>query len=572
MTTGKLFRILIGIFCFLHSPLAAKDYVWERYYASYEYLINQYGSSLTGTNDEKFVKAFAIEYLNQNKNIVHSIIIDKEGQIMFDGEYTSLSTAKDKIMSHIHLSSKPIVLFSAVVWGKKSEKAFNKLMKQVTKLVKEREDKGYSFHTLPVLCNNVLSWEKISNRIKELEYQAAVESFIETPTISNQETDKTKRAQEETKLLASKEKTEASITQQKEMTSENLLNREQTPIIEDNFKLYIVNVNTSLTIRQYPSLNSKKIGSLTNNEEISVFEIKDGWAKIVYNNEYAYVNSLYIIEKNGLKTNSDTSLKLFESSVYEFIYFVAPFLILLFTILLIFMKENGSKILIFLIGLAELLFSIAFTETGDSGFPWFCNPDKVGWIMTIIDFLLLSGVLYMQYGMYKQFMRELRLGCVAYLLSFPIIIGIGFALLSIFTYPLFGMVASLIAVLIVWIIINWQINDNFSSLMLAFWTIISFGGATALFLKTTPVLIVGGIILTIIKYAGEGSKHNSAYGENNSDEYDTDGHIEKSADGVPFVRHRNGSTTQLHNSGGGVMSDNKGRIWHNDDGYAKRIT
>lgn len=556
------FSILFAIFCCLSFSVTAKDYEWERYYASYQFLMNKY-SALSGNDEEKFAEAFALEYYDTNKNISHSILINKEGDITYDGKKVSISQAKNEIMSKDNLYPQTVVFFSTVVWGKKSEKSFKRLMKEVAKLVEKREEKGIYFQSFPVLCNNMLSTKKIDKKIAEIKQKS-----LFTPPAPSQNTlvEKTEKSPQTTSnITKEKQQTSNVLTTEKSTEKEThvYLHQVQT----EDYKPYIVHVNTYLSIRQHPSTNSKRIGSLKNNEEVSVLEIKNGWAKILYKNQYAYISSSYITEKNISTVNQNKSIKLFSGNIHEAIHTFTPFLVLLLSIFLLFMKQ-GCRTLIFIIGLSELLFSIVTED----GIPWFCNPSKVGWIMTIIDFIFLSTILYGQYNMYKGLMTELRPNFIIYLLSFPIIIGIGFALLTAFINPLYGIAGIVIGILIVWFTLYWYTNTGGYSFRLAIWIIISFGGAAALFLKTAPVLIAGGVILIIIRAVGEGSRQSSYY-ESESCCSNDEGYIDESGNGVPYVRHRDGSTTQLHDSGGGVMRDSEGHIWHsNGNGHAQRVT
>lgn len=62
-----------------------------------------------------------------------------------------------------------------------------------------------------------------------------------------------------------------------------------------NYSVYEVNIKSSLNVRLQPTSSSEKIGTLYNNDKVHVVDINDGWAKIEYGSQYAYVSAQYLV-------------------------------------------------------------------------------------------------------------------------------------------------------------------------------------------------------------------------------------------------------------------------------------
>ena len=62
---------------------------------------------------------------------------------------------------------------------------------------------------------------------------------------------------------------------------------------------YEVTANTFLNIRSYADKEAPVLGTIDKGGKIDVYEINDGWAKIGYDNGYAYVSAQYLKRVNG---------------------------------------------------------------------------------------------------------------------------------------------------------------------------------------------------------------------------------------------------------------------------------
>ena len=77
---------------------------------------------------------------------------------------------------------------------------------------------------------------------------------------------------------------------------------------------------SSLNVRSKASTSGKILGKLSRNAQIDVYEIKNGWAKIIYKNQTAYVSSEYLnsvdtSNSSGSTTTTSKKMKVTASSL-----------------------------------------------------------------------------------------------------------------------------------------------------------------------------------------------------------------------------------------------------------------
>ena len=78
-------------------------------------------------------------------------------------------------------------------------------------------------------------------------------------------------------------------------TTEPTTNKEVDVSEYGEFEVYeIKTAGDPLRIRKEPNTDSEVLGTFESGTQVEVFEIKDGWAKIIYNNEEAYLAENFI--------------------------------------------------------------------------------------------------------------------------------------------------------------------------------------------------------------------------------------------------------------------------------------
>lgn len=172
---------------------------------------------------------------------------------------------------------------------------------------------------------------------------------------------------------------------------------------------YEVTANTFLNIRSYADKNAPVVATIDRGGKVNVYEITNGWAKISYGDGFAYVSADYIKPLSSPKTQvgSDSSFDFGRywghgSQDMRMLVFV---ILGCSVVLFIIRKVRGehepledslhiANWIIFLITSALEIFYIM--SMGASAI-WFCIPDDVGWMWTIIDFFIFGFVVYNQF-------------------------------------------------------------------------------------------------------------------------------------------------------------------------------
>lgn len=174
---------------------------------------------------------------------------------------------------------------------------------------------------------------------------------------------------------------------------------------------YIVNVSTFLNVRSNAYETAEIIGTLENGETVSVYEFNGNWAKISFKNGFGYVNKKYIRSANAYSPDksykTDTGFNWSIDSDFfnslpvtrEWVYVIILLSGVLFIVRLI-RKEDYLEgtlhlfnwIILLLVCILEIVYALCLQDDTI----WFCIPDKVGWLATVINFLLFGFVVYNQ--------------------------------------------------------------------------------------------------------------------------------------------------------------------------------
>lgn len=88
-------------------------------------------------------------------------------------------------------------------------------------------------------------------------------------------------------------------------------NEAQKSVLSKSTKTGIVNTNSNkaLNVRSGAGTTYSVIGSLKNGQEVQVYEVKNGWCKIKYNNSHGYVSSDYVKITSDTNSEASTSVK-----------------------------------------------------------------------------------------------------------------------------------------------------------------------------------------------------------------------------------------------------------------------
>ena len=174
---------------------------------------------------------------------------------------------------------------------------------------------------------------------------------------------------------------------------------------------YEVTANTFLNIRSYADANAPVLGTVDKGGKLDVYEISNGWAKIAYDGGYAYVSSAYLKKVQNVSSDVATSNnKSFDFSSWNFsrggaewmAYVIGGLSLVLFFIRKIRgdspLNDSGSLYMInWILFLIVAILELVYVTIMGSDSIWFCIPDKVGWLWTIVDFFVFGFIVYNQF-------------------------------------------------------------------------------------------------------------------------------------------------------------------------------
>ena len=167
--------------------------------------------------------------------------------------------------------------------------------------------------------------------------------------------------------------------------------------------MYKVNVSTTLNIRQSP--NGPKIGSYNAGDVVQVISSTGDWAKVVGSKKAGWVNANYL---TFVGSNLSEQTNSFLSNIsFRDLQHYGVFVVLALGIILYFCMPHCGRgtlaTLMLLFGASEVFI---FAGSRDGAVPWFCEPNDVGWILTIIDFVVASFIVMSQFQIVRAMLSE----------------------------------------------------------------------------------------------------------------------------------------------------------------------
>lgn len=256
---------------------------------------------------------------------------------------------------------------------------------------------------------------------------------------------------------------------------------------------------------------------------------------------------------------------------YFALYLFSPFVVLAISTYLFLRKRWENTRLLFVLGLFEFLFGIGKAGLDPGVFPWFCDYTIVGWIVTILAFAYLLTLLPTQITMLRMFVAELsdnRLARIGWLTLYAAIAIATTFFLATNGYDWMAPIA-VVAIVALWFFTRRCLTHNSAAAWrFVGYTSVVFGGLIIFFLQTIGAIMVVLLLLFLVRGFGESQGSGLPMTDSSSP---SDGLLERSADGTPFVRHPDGSSTQLRDLGNGDFQDFNGNPWHdNGSGHMHR--
>mgnify|MGYP002533179533 CR=1 FL=1 len=196
--------------------------------------------------------------------------------------------------------------------------------------------------------------------------------------------------------------------------------------------------------------------------------------------------------------------------------------------------DPAMKVALCLLGVVELVFAGAVRGTG---LPWFCNPKVVGWVMTIVDFVLLVLLLIFQYNSVSYLLRRASISLWGCLALWPLGFGAALAILgiltgttryinaSVFTVDPVGIGSDsfslclgvlLVCVGLVYLINAGRCGYGIANIYMTLFVVLSCGGLVIMLVQNLAVLIFGGIAVLVVAAMAKGSVSSSSSSSSSS--------------------------------------------------------
>lgn len=543
--------LLVGLIAF------GKDYASECNHLSARLLAGEYGKMFV--SNKEYAERFADHYRKASES--HHIFVYQDGNVDFDGTEMSGKDAVRQIDNMSVSGEREIALLIGGTYSKKADKTISRLYKSIYSLVETRDKSGISYNEHPVLVTMRYHYKDVMGLLAE----PPVESQAQRNDISPEQVEEMAAA--EVPVAAAYEHEPAARTSAPQTAAQT-----QKPSTEDSGGLasgmYIVNVNSSLSVRRSPSTSGAKIGALSNGSQVEVLESVGGWARIAYEGSAAYVKADYleaVLAEEATSNNYDRGL-------WRGILYAVPFLILVLAIISFFAEGTLFTWSVVALGFVELLYAAAEQHVSlSSALPWFCTPEEVGWIWTVVNFGLLVVVLFFQHEVFKGMVGGMLdasgrsgLGFVFSFVAFYILLAVVGIMLVSGLMSLRSFWIPLLALALLWVVVKFMVGDSFFEVLpLTLMMAVACGGFLVFFLKTAGVLVIGGLIyICVSAFAGSSSASDSSKDSSSPSGGGQRDHgpgtIETDAFGGKRIRHGDGSVTDVHDYGGDIV-DNDGK-------------
>ncbi len=255
--------------------------------------------------------------------------------------------------------------------------------------------------------------------------------------------------------------------------------------------------------------------------------------------------------------------------IYFLLYLVMPFAILGVCLVMEFTGGWDNRRLMLLLGLSELLFATGNAGIGQNMFPWFCDYDIVGWIVAIICFCYMIRMLLKQAPAFVGFVNYYSSGysLLRTVLLYGIYVALGVTVTMLLSGNKYFWTAP-IAIAAAWY--YFYRSEEMSASEAARTVLVSgviFGGFIVFLMQVLGMIIIVAMVMFFLN--GFASIKSSPVVDDGSSNHN-DGMLERAADGTPFVRHSDGSSTQLRDLGDGNFEGFDGSPWRSNGDHMSR--
>lgn len=245
---------------------------------------------------------------------------------------------------------------------------------------------------------------------------------------------------------------------------------------------------------------------------------------------------------------------------YFLLYMLMPFAILGISLWIDITDSWDDINKLFMLGLSEFVFGVGNAGIGAGAYPWFCDFDIVGWIVTILCFCYMLRLLVKQTALFLYFVNSNSDGrLMKKLLYYAIYLGIAVSVTMLLAAKPYFWLAPIVVGGAWYCFYRYEYGDSSTATRMLVYTGVIFGGFVIFLLQVIGMILVVALVLFLLN--GLDSIKTSSVDADDDAPSSSEGMLERAADGTPFVHHRDGSTTQLKDNGDGTFNDGSGNNW-----------
>ena len=304
----------------------------------------------------------------------------------------------------------------------------------------------------------------------------------------------------------------------------------------------VVNVSSTLNIRERPTTNSLVSGKLAVGDTVEILSQDGQWTYVCYGNTLGYVKSSYLqpIEDVKETTISNKEEKSYSSYRWKIVFIV----LLAMSAMQLFISDNFK----FGIIIMAVLYALELWYLKADSPAWFVTPFQVGWGWTLFNGFWFLMFMMLQYGAMHCMLSYFGTSGVISDWAFRICIVMS---LMDTGFGTVGALCAVIVVLIISLISNFSLRGTLYALLgSALWFIMFYLFGQIIkefhdfFVWTLVLFIIGSVPVSSSTLVGESK---NMKGDENKE--------------IDFFDKDSGELLNLKDEGGGIHRDNHGRRW-----------
>ena len=186
--------------------------------------------------------------------------------------------------------------------------------------------------------------------------------------------------------------------------------------------------------------------------------------------------------------------------VYFALYMLMPFAILAISLWMEFTGGWGDERKLFMLGLSEFIFGVGNAGMGAGVYPWFCDFDIVGWIVTIVCFCYMFRLLMKQAGLLMGFVNRRSDGMLLKkVLYYVIYFAIAASVTMLLAAKTYFWTAPVVLAAVWYHFYKFEYGDGATAARVMLVTGVIFGGFIIFFMQVLGLIIIVALTLFLLR-------------------------------------------------------------------------